>query len=748
MTTQAPAWADELRRIVNACLGPEGLVTTVPTGTTRRHNPLQYRYAQRVVDWLIAGGDASSQAALVAIQGATGTGKTIGYLLPLMAYSSLTNRRVAMSTHTRHLQKQCLSDGAVIQEWLESLSLVTPEVALRFGRANFFSYSAVADIRERIAHERGATDDAVKQLDSMIEWLDDAAREWPRCGLIHDFLDDYGDGGLVGGIMSRHICLSAESPDEEHAAYNQQVAVANAASVIVINHHLLVANELRGGRLLVRDTNERPISALVIDEADRLRGVAESMVNSEIPLQRLLGLTQRMHTFQPVPELVSQTEHLLAEIKREKPTNVESLVLADNQHSAALRLCLSLNHYTATLKKHLKALKSWQMRVDCPARAKDCYDDLMEAERVLHDVNQIVAGQGRDVPIITWSPVRSYPSIRLGRTNPAGMLRRLWNEAYESKADMEPPVAPPLGVLFTSATLSVNQHQDIRAFDDFYRELGIIRFPKKGETTSIHRVLVPLHGIFEPHHFGEARFVLADPRSANPTEANDEETVRTSPAWLDYCASMIAHAALSGERVMVLTRSFNDTQAITERLNDKGLTDRVVAHERGGRLHQYLRQYRAMDDAILISPAAWEGVDLQGINKHVVITRIPYARPDGVEAVMKRLLLERQGMDVAAISNATMIGSIHGAMRTLAQGIGRGIRSATDSTTIWIADPRFPLPSSSQQSVHRIMLESKVRRYAHELVYAIPTRFRDTSFEDAPVFVAATESATAELVLL
>ena len=64
------------------------------------------------------------------------------------------------------------------------------------------------------------------------------------------------------------------------------------------------------------------------------------------------------------------------------------------------------------------------------------------------------------------------------------------------------------------------------------------------------------------------------------------------------------------------------------------------------------------------------------------------------------------------------------ALRRLAQGIGRGVRSREDRVTLWVADPRFPLPDALALSPRHRMAQGHATRYRY-LSAAIPRRFRD-----------------------
>ncbi|MEI2422694.1 hypothetical protein V6O07_20620, partial [Arthrospira platensis SPKY2] len=107
----------------------------------------------------------------------------------------------------------------------------------------------------------------------------------------------------------------------------------------------------------------------------------------------------------------------------------------------------------------------------------------------------------------------------------------------------------------------------------------------QGETDPLHRAQVDLYRQYEPTLFGRLSFVLADPRIPNPSVRADDfindKRWSTNPEWLDYAAHMIRQAWFSGERVLVLTLSYGDTEALAARLRQAELERCLVVHSEG-----------------------------------------------------------------------------------------------------------------------------------------------------------------------
>ena len=208
-------------------------------------------------------------------------------------------------------------------------------------------------------------------------------------------------------------------------------------------------------------------------------------------------------------------------------------------------------------------------------------------------------------------------------------------------------------------------------------------------------------------------FRFADRSVAAPIRHVDGAPV-SDPAHLDYVAQAIEAARESG-RVLVPCTSYRLAEELGARVPD------AVAHARGTRLASWLEAFRADANGVLLTPAAWAGLSLPGCIDHVVIPRIPF-RPPSVEDEAKRRFLEELGFPALIVVG--LIGRDRGAAvrRTLAQGIGRGIRGPDERCTVWLLDPRFPLPKSMTREIGGP--DQGLAADHRALLHCIPARFR------------------------
>jgi len=216
-----------------------------------------------------------------------------------------------------------------------------------------------------------------------------------------------------------------------------------------------------------------------------------------------------------------------------------------------------------------------------------------------------------------------------------------------------------------------------------------------------------------PGRFGSMAFRLADRAAPTPFVAGDTP----NPAFFDYAAGMVMEAARAG-RTLVLCASYTDAKMLAERLDPT-----AIVQQRGDKLAPLVDRFRARDGAILVTPGGWAGLDLPGLVANIVILRLPVPRPDPLREAILAQALERRGYSAGDARSILAAEGRADTARRLTQGMGRGIRVDTDACTVWIADPRFPLPASRVADLRSRLVQGPAAAW-EELALAIPTRFR------------------------
>ncbi|MDK2126247.1 ATP-dependent DNA helicase [Parachitinimonas caeni] len=725
---------DEVIAGVHRILGVNGLL--VRDGLT--HSEIQFQYALRVAEGFTRPENPDDARTRINLQEAqTGTGKTLGYLVPLLLCSALTGKRVMVSTHTRALQKQILDkDAALAQRWVAEVTGRALTVRRRVGRANYLSPFGCQQL---LAELESATPPAKAEADCLeriLAWLNatDKLGRPQNSGVLDDCLADLELDTLPAGISRGRITLNQDCPAAEQQHYLTDVALSKAADVVVVNHALLMMHAFRWAQILDDQQGDEARTArfIVADEADRLPDAAASIIGADLTLHQMMMLAQDVGKLYPgASNAVEAIQTLHDEVKAMRTPSTAVLALLegdDNSQRLAQRVVQANNAAKAVASRISRLLTRGEAELgqhDKLARFVDMSNDLALFATAMqaHD----------NTAVVSWSPVRAYPALRIGRPNPGRLLSRLWRDRTDAMDDTLPSPDPLDAILFTSATLSVPGKPMPMAFDEFAQSVGVIRVPRKGESISIHRAQTDLYAQFEPARFGDLQFVLADPRVPNPSAGDGAETDRheSNPEWLDYCAHVVDQAWESGGRVLVLTLSHADTRALHERLQGRPVAEHLLWHHAGEPLHSLTANYINAERAVLLTPGGWEGLDLPGMVPNLVISRIPFTPPQNADAEILRTHLAALGYAPDKIKAALASKATNAARRKLAQGIGRAIRTKTDKATIWIADPRFPLPEIMEGSLDPILMDALPRHVQRMMLHCIPPRFRSSSFAEA-----------------
>lgn len=716
---------------VDHILGKQGLAYEVPG---LAYNLQQHDYALRVARGL-SRQDDSGRAALTALEAATGTGKTIGYLVPLLLYVAVTGERGIISTHARYLQRQILeSDAALAQKWVNALTGASIKLARRVGRCNFVSITQALYLRD-IFEEKNPSDERVEILNAIHDW----ALNEHTSGIIDDFFMENGFDARPEGLDDARLGLSYAIGEDDHK-YKKHVAESFNADVLVINHALLALHAIHWSKILDAD---KQATVLIVDEVDRLPDVVADMCRVDIPLHPLCLLLDRVAETFSAQSIAQAGKDLYEYAKGLRQDNdLLALPAGDvrlNQLVEAVMSCVG--KLLPTQKKAIRALEESDksfMEVD-----KDLLRDFVDRLDGLQQFANAIKDAKQGAAFISWSPVREYPSLVMGRPDAGKMLSRLWRD-NPNPEERERSRAFKAAV-FTSATLGVPGGTVLESFKPTLDKLGVIPYRANGQTEEIHLLHTSLCARYAPTSFGKLDFVLADPRVVSPTiRSEDDSNGNTNEEWLDYAADIIRAAHAAGGRTMALTLSHRDSAGLADRLTD--LQDNLLVQRRGTKLAELEPTYRENPRAVMVTPGAWEGVNLPGLIQQLVITRLPFTTLDTVDQNILREELRQKGYREDRILKILLKEMHDRSRRRLAQGIGRGIRRASDQVTLWIADPRFPLPADVDASLDPVVVQALPHRKNRALLEAIPERFME-SYQMAHIYLGQEKKVYRPLVM-
>lgn len=205
------------------------------------------------------------------VEGGTGIGKSIAYLLPAVLYAASHGQRVVISTNTINLQEQLTSkDIPTVIAILEEAGILEPGVvqaAQLKGRSNYVCLRRWTNL----GNSDTLTADEARMLGKTAVWLDET-EAGDRTHLNLHFQDLPAWSRISADSKGSCSALHSSAP----CFLRQARQRAESAHILVVNHALLLADMAVGGTVLP------DYQHLIIDEAHHLEEEASRQLGFEI----------------------------------------------------------------------------------------------------------------------------------------------------------------------------------------------------------------------------------------------------------------------------------------------------------------------------------------------------------------------------------------------------------------------------------------------------------------------------------
>ena len=579
-----------------------------------------YRAAQQRMAELVAEALTSGRHAV--IEAGTGIGKTFAYLLPVL----LLRRRAIISTGTHTLQDQLFSRdlpllGAVVGRPME--------VAVLKGRSNYLCWHRL-DAALRDGTRDAATVAALGALDTWGKTSDSG-----DLTELEDLAEDHALRAQVTSTVDN--CLGRECAFFDRCFVVEARRRAQAADVVIVNHHLLLAD------LALKDSGFGELlpgtDAVIVDEAHQLPDVAQQFFGWSVGTRELESLLRDVYAEARAAGALAEIDAAQSALGRAIVTLRAAAGRPEGRTpwiAAPAALRDALPEAAGALEELAAALEPL---AELTAALKNCRERSLAGAARLREINVADPSEGlRWFDLATGSVTMHWTPLDIG----AALAARI--EAQN-------------GVwVFASATLAVGAD-----FSHFRRRIGL--------APALETVL--------PSPFDYERNARIYLPQGLPDPA-DEHYVDTLLALI----WPLVEAANGG--AFLLFTSYRALQRAERWLEGRVAPGRVLIQGRGSR-SELLNQFRADGNAVLLGTGSfWQGVDVRGrALRLVVIDKLPFAVPSDPLVQARAEAIRRAGGDAFHELQLPQ------AVLALKQGVGRLIRDFDDRGLIVLGDPRL-----------------------------------------------------------
>jgi len=616
------------------------------------------------------------------VEGGTGVGKSMAYLLPAALFAISKGQRVVISTNTINLQEQLMNkDIPALTQVLEESGLVEPGVlkaALLKGRANYLCLRRW----NHLARSESPTIDDARLLSKTSVWMQNtvsgdraeinlSGRDFGSWNHI-----SAGEKGFCPGLRDGSPCFLRAARER-----------AEQAHIVVVNHALLLSDLARGGGLIPEYQH------LVIDEAHNLEDEATRQLGFSVSQDKLdeawepqIRLTTQIRQATAAEGLASSIRQeseaavsavegegakirqiwarLWAEVERfqvnqksgSSDNGPQMLITSQvrntqswtDLHLAWENLDVGLQQAAQDVGRLHRFLESTKLPAagDQPALIMESANLMDDMETLREQFSSILGNpMDDDIHWISNDQIRGNATVSLNSA-PLDISSTLAAELFQHKDS----------VVLTSATLSTEGN-----FGYFKSRVGV--------GSDSEELLVG-----SPFDYQKAALLLI-PEDMPPPNSDQ---------YVDAMTRVLTDLGTTMKgRTMALFTSYASLRAVAQRLRAPLMGEgvQVLAQSIDGSAQQLMTRFAEEPESVLLGTASfWEGVDMPpGLLKALVLTRLPFAVP--TDPIVKA----RSDQYDSPFNQY----SVPQAVLRFRQGFGRLIRNKEDRGTIVIMDNRI-----------------------------------------------------------
>ncbi|MGN6250986.1 MAG: ATP-dependent DNA helicase [Marmoricola sp.] len=565
------------------------------------------------------------------VQAGTGTGKSLGYLVPALLHRD----RVVVATATLALQHQLVErDLPALAEAVEQTLPASASYAVLKGRSN---YACLHRVREGVPDDQGALVELPSgslgaEVLELREWVEEQAAEGGPGE--KDHAPRHTDRAWRQISVSARECLGAARCAFGTECFAERAKERAARSHVVVTNHSLLAIDAIEGIPMIPDYD-----VVVIDEAHEL----------------VARVTQ------------ASTDEL-------SPAEVDRAARRAGRHADPEEAADDLADAGEALRDALAATPEGRLDT-LPPQLADALALVRDAARALVSALPRSSGDDAADPAATqaraWTQEIHQTAERMAAGSDHDVLwlaardeRRGGNHLCVAPLDVAGPMRDKLlaekTAIFTSATLEIGG-----GFEPVAGSFGL------GRTDGTWQGL----DVGSPFDYAKQGILYVAKHLPAPTRDG------MAPATLDEIVELVD--AAQGRTLGLFSSRRAAEQAGEEVRARLGHLTTLVQGD--AQLPELARQFVSDPYTCLFGTLSlWQGLDVPGETcQLVIIDRIPFPRPDDPLLSARQRAVERAG------GNGFMaVAATHAAL-LLAQGAGRLIRTSEDRGVVAVLDSRL-----------------------------------------------------------
>ncbi|WNC17294.1 ATP-dependent DNA helicase DinG [Brevibacillus brevis] len=637
--------------------------------------------------------DAMQDGVHLLVEAGTGTGKSLGYLIPGIIWAKQNQQPLVVSTNTIQLQEQLFHKEILTLQ--QTLPFDFRASTLK-GRGNYLCLRKFEQALEEPVE--GSSQEMRMVKGQMLVWLTQT-----RTGDVEE-LSMPPAGQLFWQQVKSDTgsCLNRACPWFSRCYYFQAKERARDAEVLIVNHALLISDLQAESRILP------PYEVAIIDEAHHLEDAATQHLGKQFTTTQLLFLFDRA-SVEPdgaLTRYVAEWESWLGSPQSSLQEQLAALVPLSARMREKAQYWTQLLYAWASDRaeettdagretvryraesftgKHERIRKSTRKLIESMTAFAEGMEKLLEGVPVEEKPPFAVSSLRTDLSGLLgdWQKVVELLHFFLLEQDPQYVYwmevesRTARKQVHLSAAllDVSESLAEPLfgqkrSLILTSATLTVKN-----SFSYVMNRFGLDKLPEN----RVRTLALP-----SPFAYDQQGLLLIPSDFPAPGKDSDQAYFE---AVVQGCIDVVQ--ATKG-RTMILLTSHSMLrmvyQAMKERFAESGESYTLLGHGiDSNNRSKLVGLFQTIERSVLLGTSSfWEGVDIPGeALSSLVIVRLPFTPPNHPVYQGRADFLKAEG------KNAFMSLALPQAVIMFKQGVGRLIRHQLDRGVVIVFDTRI-----------------------------------------------------------